>query len=132
LAFRDCRNRSWKPVLALAIGHRQRCSRSGHLAPTFADSDLTPFAKFPVNDYEVDDPEMDFEKLTLTVAGSVQRPGDYADRTMFLSTPSVWAPILKPTSIFFRQEKTGRTSVSFRDNPELHAGTEPSIRPFRS
>jgi len=51
--------------------------RSGHLAPTFADSDLTPFEKFPINGYDVDDPGVDFEKWTLTVSGSVQRPGDY-------------------------------------------------------
>jgi DMSO/TMAO reductase YedYZ molybdopterin-dependent catalytic subunit len=51
--------------------------RSGHLATTFADSDLTPFNKFPINDYDVDDPGVDFERWTLTVTGSVQRPGDY-------------------------------------------------------
>jgi len=51
--------------------------RSVHLAPTFADSDLTPFDKFPVNDYDVDDPEVDFDKWTLTVTGAVQKPGDY-------------------------------------------------------
>jgi DMSO/TMAO reductase YedYZ molybdopterin-dependent catalytic subunit len=51
--------------------------RSGHLAPTFADSELTPFEKFPINGYDVDDPGVDFEKWTLTVSGSVQRPGDY-------------------------------------------------------
>jgi len=51
--------------------------RSGHLAPTFAESDLTPFEKFPINGYDVDDPGVDFEKWTLTVSGSVQRPGDY-------------------------------------------------------
>jgi DMSO/TMAO reductase YedYZ molybdopterin-dependent catalytic subunit len=51
--------------------------RSAHLAPTFADSDLTPFDKFPVNDYDVDDPEVDFDKWTLTVTGAVQKAGDY-------------------------------------------------------
>ena len=51
--------------------------RSGHLAPTFSDSDLTPFDKFPINDYDVDDPQVDFDKWTLTVTGSVQKPGDY-------------------------------------------------------
>lgn len=51
--------------------------RSGHLAPTFADSELTPFEKFPINGYDVDDPGVDFEKWTLTVSGAVQRPGDY-------------------------------------------------------
>ena len=51
--------------------------RAGHLAPTFADSDLAPFNKFPINDYDVDDPEVDFDKWTLTVSGAVQKPGDY-------------------------------------------------------
>ena len=54
-----------------------RLFRSGHLAPTFTDSDLTPFEKFPINDYDVDDPEVDLDKWTLTVSGSVQKPGDY-------------------------------------------------------
>jgi hypothetical protein len=35
------------------------------LAPTFADTDLTPFEKFPINDYDVDDPGVDFDKWTL-------------------------------------------------------------------
>ena len=51
--------------------------RAGHLAPTFADLDLTPFNQFPINDYDVDDPEVDFDKWTLTVSGAVQKPGDY-------------------------------------------------------
>jgi DMSO/TMAO reductase YedYZ molybdopterin-dependent catalytic subunit len=54
-----------------------RLFRSGHLAPTFDDSELTPFKKFPINDYDVDDPEVDFDKWTLTVSGAVQKPGDY-------------------------------------------------------
>jgi DMSO/TMAO reductase YedYZ molybdopterin-dependent catalytic subunit len=51
--------------------------RTGHLAPVFADSELTPFNKFPINGYDVDDPEVDFNKWNLTVAGAVQRSGDY-------------------------------------------------------
>jgi DMSO/TMAO reductase YedYZ molybdopterin-dependent catalytic subunit len=70
-----------KPLLKAGLDFSDwasaRLFRSGHLAPTFADTDLTPFAKFPINDYDVDDPEVDFEKWTLKVAGSVQRPGDY-------------------------------------------------------
>jgi DMSO/TMAO reductase YedYZ molybdopterin-dependent catalytic subunit len=54
-----------------------RLFRSSHLAPEFADADLTPFAKFPINDYDIDDPGVDFENWTLTVSGAVQRPGDY-------------------------------------------------------
>jgi len=51
--------------------------RSGHLAPTFEDSNLTPFTKFPINDYDVDDPGIDLGKWTLTVGGAVEKPGDY-------------------------------------------------------
>jgi len=70
-----------KQLLKTGLGFSDWASaklfRSGHLAPTFADSDLTPFDKFPVNDYDVDDPEVDFDKWTLTVTGAVQKPGDY-------------------------------------------------------
>lgn len=51
--------------------------RSGHLAPVFADFDLTPFEKFPINDYDVDDPGVIFENWTLTVSGAVQKAGEY-------------------------------------------------------
>jgi DMSO/TMAO reductase YedYZ molybdopterin-dependent catalytic subunit len=51
--------------------------RTMHRAPTFADSELTPFDKFPINDYDVDDPGVNFEKWTLSVSGAVEKPGDY-------------------------------------------------------
>ena len=51
--------------------------RRGHLAPTFADSELTPLPKFPINEYDVDDPEVDFDQWTLKVSGAVQKPGEY-------------------------------------------------------
>jgi DMSO/TMAO reductase YedYZ molybdopterin-dependent catalytic subunit len=51
--------------------------RTGHLASTFSDSELTPFEKFPINDYDVDDPGVIFENWTLTVSGEVQKPGEY-------------------------------------------------------
>jgi DMSO/TMAO reductase YedYZ molybdopterin-dependent catalytic subunit len=51
--------------------------RSQHLAQTFPDADVVPFAKFPYNYYDVVDPGVDLEKWTLTVAGEVQRPGEY-------------------------------------------------------
>ena len=69
------------PLLKAGLGFSDWASaklfRSGHLAPTFADSDLTPFDKFPINDYDVDDPDVDFGKWTLAVSGAVQKPGDY-------------------------------------------------------
>ena len=70
-----------KPLLKAGLGFSDWASselfRQGHLAPTFADSELTPLEKFYVNDYDVDDPEVDFDKWTLTVSGAVQKPGDY-------------------------------------------------------
>jgi len=69
------------PLLKAGLGvsdwASERLFRSGHLVSTFADSELTPFNKFPINDYDVDDPEVDFDKWNLTVAGAVQKPGDY-------------------------------------------------------
>jgi DMSO/TMAO reductase YedYZ molybdopterin-dependent catalytic subunit len=69
------------PLLKTGLGFSDWASkqlfRSGHLATTFADSDLTPFNKFPINDYDVDDPGIDFDHWTLTVTGAVQKPGDY-------------------------------------------------------
>jgi DMSO/TMAO reductase YedYZ molybdopterin-dependent catalytic subunit len=54
-----------------------RLFRSGHLATTFANNELTPFSKFPINGYDVEDPGVIFENWTLTVSGAVQKPGDY-------------------------------------------------------
>jgi DMSO/TMAO reductase YedYZ molybdopterin-dependent catalytic subunit len=70
------------PLLKAGLGFSDWASaklfRSGHLASTFADSDVTPFDKFPINDYDVDDPQVDFDLWTLTVTGAVQKPGDYS------------------------------------------------------
>jgi DMSO/TMAO reductase YedYZ molybdopterin-dependent catalytic subunit len=70
-----------RPLLRAGLGFSDWASkelfRSGHLAPTFSDSQLTPFEKFPINDYDVDDPGVDFDRWTLTVTGAVQKPGDY-------------------------------------------------------
>jgi DMSO/TMAO reductase YedYZ molybdopterin-dependent catalytic subunit len=70
-----------EPLLKAGLGFSDWFSaklfRSGHLATTFADSELTPAEKFPINGYDVADPEVDFDRWTLTVAGAVQKPGDY-------------------------------------------------------
>jgi len=70
-----------EPLLKAGLGFSDWASaklfRSGHLAPTFAESDLTPFDKFPINGYDVEDPEVDLEKWTLTVGGAVQKAGEY-------------------------------------------------------
>jgi DMSO/TMAO reductase YedYZ molybdopterin-dependent catalytic subunit len=55
----------------------ERLVRRGHLAPTFADAQVTPFEKFPINGYDVDDPGVIFENWSLTVSGAVEKPGDY-------------------------------------------------------
>jgi DMSO/TMAO reductase YedYZ molybdopterin-dependent catalytic subunit len=69
------------PLLKAGLGFSDWASaklfREGHLAPTFTDSVLTPPNKFPLNSYDVDDPEVDFDNWTLTVSGAVQKPGDY-------------------------------------------------------
>jgi DMSO/TMAO reductase YedYZ molybdopterin-dependent catalytic subunit len=55
----------------------ERLFRRGYLAPTFADAEVTPFEKFPINGYDVDDPGVDFANWSLTVSGAVKKPGDY-------------------------------------------------------
>src|SRR4051812_29531062 len=70
-----------EPLLKTGLGLSDRASaklfRSAHLAPTFGDSDLTAPDKFPINTYDVEDPEIELEKWTLTVSGAVQKPGEY-------------------------------------------------------
>lgn len=70
-----------EPLLKKGLGFSDWASakmfRSGHFAPTFEDSELTPFDKFPINGYDVEDPGVDFAKWNLTVSGAVQKAGDY-------------------------------------------------------
>jgi DMSO/TMAO reductase YedYZ molybdopterin-dependent catalytic subunit len=66
-----------KKGLAFSDWVSAKMFRTGHLATTFSDSQLTPFTKFPINGYDVDDPQVDLDKWKLTVGGSVQKPGDY-------------------------------------------------------
>jgi DMSO/TMAO reductase YedYZ molybdopterin-dependent catalytic subunit len=66
-----------KSGLAFSDWASSKLFRSGHLAPTFANSELTPFDKFPINGYDVEDPGVDFAKWNLTVSGAVQKPRDY-------------------------------------------------------
>lgn len=66
-----------KKGLAFSDWASARLFRRGHLAPTFADTELTPPEKFPINGYDVDDPGVIFENWTLTVSGAVRKPGDY-------------------------------------------------------
>jgi DMSO/TMAO reductase YedYZ molybdopterin-dependent catalytic subunit len=48
------------------------------LAPTFSNSQVAPFQRFPYNYYNVVDPEVDLERWVLAVDGLVQRPGQYS------------------------------------------------------
>jgi len=69
------------PLLKAGLGFSDWVSakmfRTGHLAPTFSDAELTAFNKFPINGYDVDDPGVVLEEWTLTVGGAVQKPGEY-------------------------------------------------------
>jgi DMSO/TMAO reductase YedYZ molybdopterin-dependent catalytic subunit len=69
------------PLLRAGLGFSDwfeaRLFRQGHPASTFADSELTPFERFPLNTYDVDDPGVDLDQWSLTVGGQVQKPGDY-------------------------------------------------------
>jgi DMSO/TMAO reductase YedYZ molybdopterin-dependent catalytic subunit len=70
-----------EPLLKTGLGFSDWASallfRSRHMATTFSDSEVAPFEKFPINGYDVADPGVDLHKWTLTVAGSVRKPGDY-------------------------------------------------------
>jgi DMSO/TMAO reductase YedYZ molybdopterin-dependent catalytic subunit len=70
-----------EPLLKAGLGFSDwasaRLFRPGHLAPTFADSEVASFEKFPINGYDVEDPGVDLAEWTLTVAGAVQKPGNY-------------------------------------------------------
>jgi DMSO/TMAO reductase YedYZ molybdopterin-dependent catalytic subunit len=70
-----------EPLLKTGLGFSDWASallfRSRHMATTFSDSEVAPFERFPINGYDVADPGVDLDKWTLTVAGSVRKPGDY-------------------------------------------------------
>jgi len=70
-----------EPLLKTGLGFSDWASallfRSRHMATSFSDSEVAPFEKFPINGYDVADPGVDLDKWTLTVAGSVRKPGDY-------------------------------------------------------
>src|SRR5882724_5082419 len=66
-----------KAGLATSDWISSKLFRTGHLATTFTDAELTPPDKFPINGYDVEDPDVDFDAWSLTVGGAVQKPGDY-------------------------------------------------------
>src|SRR5947199_8767708 len=67
-----------KPLLKTGIAFSDCASArlfcSGHLAPTFDDSELTFLARLPINGYDVEDPGVGFDNWTLTVSDAVQNP----------------------------------------------------------
>lgn len=68
-------------LLTAGVSFTDRASakwfRRNHLAPTFADAELTPLPRFYINTYDVDDPGVNLEQWKLTVSGDVERPGEY-------------------------------------------------------
>lgn len=63
--------------LGLSDWAASKIFRQGHLAPIFADAEVTPFDHFPINDYDEDDPGVDLDNWTLTVSGIGPKPVDY-------------------------------------------------------
>lgn len=51
-------------------------------APTYSDAEVTPFDRFPLNSYLVDDPEIDLDAWRLEVSGLVAKPGTYTLRDL--------------------------------------------------
>jgi DMSO/TMAO reductase YedYZ molybdopterin-dependent catalytic subunit len=49
-------------------------------APTYADADVTPLDRYPLNSYLVHDPEIDLDEWRLEVSGLVSKPGEYTLR----------------------------------------------------
>jgi len=75
----NARSREWLVGSGLELGDRASALafRSTHLAPVFAVRDVTPYERFPLNSYLVDDPEVDLDGWRLSVSGLIQRPGEY-------------------------------------------------------
>ena len=69
------------PLLKAGLGFSDWASaalfRREHLATTFDDSQVAPFEKFPINDYDVDDPGVDLDNWDLAVGGAVGKAGNY-------------------------------------------------------
>jgi DMSO/TMAO reductase YedYZ molybdopterin-dependent catalytic subunit len=51
--------------------------RRSHLAPTYPDSAVVPFERFPYNGYDILEPDIDFDHWSLHVGGLVAKPGLY-------------------------------------------------------
>jgi DMSO/TMAO reductase YedYZ molybdopterin-dependent catalytic subunit len=71
------RSRALEHGLALSDSVSAWTFDSRLLAPTYADAEVTPFERFPLNSYLVHDPEIDLEEWRLEVSGLVAKPGEY-------------------------------------------------------
>ena len=73
------RGREWAIGQGLALSDTLSAATFDpmRLAPTYADTDVTPLDRFPLNSYLVHDPEIDLEHWRLSVSGRVSKPGDY-------------------------------------------------------
>lgn len=76
-AFPKAQEKLLKAGLSFSDWASAELFQAGHPAPTFADSELTPFDKFPINAYDVDDPEVDLDAWNLTAGGAARKPADY-------------------------------------------------------
>jgi DMSO/TMAO reductase YedYZ molybdopterin-dependent catalytic subunit len=68
--------------LALSDAISERMFNAGLLAPTFANAEVTPLDRFPLNSYLVHDPEIDLDEWRLEVSGLVAKPGEYTLRDL--------------------------------------------------
>jgi DMSO/TMAO reductase YedYZ molybdopterin-dependent catalytic subunit len=79
LALPDIRGSAIRAGLALSDRTGEWMFRPTHPAPTYADADVTPFERFPVNRYvEFEPTRADLATWRLVVEGQVSRPGEYS------------------------------------------------------
>jgi DMSO/TMAO reductase YedYZ molybdopterin-dependent catalytic subunit len=89
LALPDVRDSAIRAGLALSDRAGEWMFRPTHLAPTYADADVTPFERFPINRYvEFEPTRADLATWRLTVEGQVSRPGEYT-LEQIMSLPKV-------------------------------------------
>src|SRR5262245_35306482 len=71
------RARAIREGLALSDAASAVLSDPSQLAPVFADRDVTPLERYPLNSYLTHDPEVDLDDWRLTASGLVKKPVDY-------------------------------------------------------
>ncbi len=68
--------------LALSDAISERTFDAKLAAPTYTDTEVTPFERFPLNSYLADDPEIDLDEWRLEISGLVATPGQYSLRDL--------------------------------------------------